>query len=187
MRALTAFFALLLIGATAHADGAQEPRRFAVERGEVVYHLVHKLHHVEGRTQELRGRALLWPDGRVQAEVMAPVASFDSGNVNRDAHMKEVVEAARYPTLEVKVLCSGAHPASVPAGAPCKAQVDFHGVRQVLDAPVELTLGADQRVKAKTRFTVSLDAFRVERPSLLFVKVDDAIVIDAELIFGASP
>jgi hypothetical protein len=39
------------------------------------------------------------------------------------------------------------------------------------------------KIRALCRFTISLDAFKVERPSLLFVKVDDALELEADLTF----
>jgi polyisoprenoid-binding protein YceI len=178
-------FVVCSTAAVAAADPAS--RAFAVDGAgsEVVYHLVHKLHHVDGRTHRVDGRAALTPDGRAQVEVRLPLDSFDSGNVNRDAHMKEVLETAKFPTLELKTLCSGLR---LPAPgqtqmAPCKAQIELHGIKQLQDIQVEVTANSDGSVRGVTHFPVSLDAFKIERPSLMFVKVNDAVEIDAKLMF----
>jgi hypothetical protein len=39
-------------------------------------------------------------------------------------------------------------------------------------------------VHASTTFAISLDNFKVERPSLMFVKVDDELKLDAKLAFA---
>src|SRR3954471_15340430 len=76
----------------------------------ITYHLVHKMHRVDGVTHKVEGKARLTPDGKAQVLVRAPSESFDSGNVNRDAHMKEAVEAAKYPWIELKALADGVKP-----------------------------------------------------------------------------
>src|SRR4051812_4949328 len=60
----------------------------------VSYTIVHKLHKVQGKTAKVEGKGRILPDGKAQVMVRVPVESFDSGNANRDAHMKEAVEAA---------------------------------------------------------------------------------------------
>jgi len=105
-RPLALVMTITMLGAAPLAAADEAPKSYAVDGGasEVVYHLVHKLHKVDGRTHRVDGRAALTPDGRAQVELRLPPDSFDSGNVNRDAHMKEVLEVAKYPTLELKAL-----------------------------------------------------------------------------------
>jgi hypothetical protein len=179
--------ALVVCSAATLAIADEAPKAFAVDPSgsEVVYHLVHKLHHVDGRTHRVDGRAALLPDGRAQVELRLPLDTFDSGNVNRDAHMKEVLETAKFPTLDLKTLCTGL---KLPAAGqtqivPCKAQIEMHGMKQMQDIKVEVTPNGDGSVRGVTHFPVSLDAFKIERPSLMFVKVDDAVEIDAKLMF----
>ena len=57
------------------------------------------------------------------------------------------------------------------------------GATQVFDIPVDVTFESADKIHAVTTFNVSLDAFNVERPSLMMVKVDDALVMDADLTF----
>jgi polyisoprenoid-binding protein YceI len=173
-----------LAAGVARADDA----KFAVDDkgSEVTYHLVHKLHKVDGVTKKVEGRAVLLGDGKLQVEVRIPVASFESGNVNRDAHMKEVTEAGRFPNLEVKAIGSGVKPGQTQT-VPLKAQIDFHGIKQTADIKVEISFDKDGSAKAITRFPISLDAFKVERPSLMFVKVNDDVNIEAKLTFKPAP
>ena len=182
MRPLVLLVALSLPLSSASAQS------FTVDGGasKLVYHLVHKLHHVEGVSHKMEGKAVIGPDGRAQVLVKAPVESFDSGNVNRDEHMKEAVDAARFPTVELKALGEGlAPPASMPSTLkkPFKVQLTFHGETKVFEVPVEVTWESADRVHARSSFNVSLDAYKVERPSLMFVKVEDALVMDADLVF----
>lgn len=60
----------------------------------ITYRLIHKLHKFDGVSKAVEGRARILPDGKTQVAIRAKVDSFDSGNANRDSHMKETVEAA---------------------------------------------------------------------------------------------
>jgi polyisoprenoid-binding protein YceI len=145
------------------------------------------MHKVDGTSHKIEGKARLLPDGKAQVMVRVPAESFDSGNVNRDSHMKESVEAAKYPFIELKALGEGVTP---PATFPTtqkktfKAQLTFHGIQQLLELPVELTWDSPTKVHASTTFAISLDGYKVERPSLMFVKVDDELKLDAKLVFN---
>ena len=117
--------------------------------------------------------------------VRVPVESFDSENSNRDAHMKEVVEAARFGFVDLKATGELPPPASFPSTVTrvFKGQIEFHGIQQVMDLPVKVTFESATRVVAEASFKISLDAFKVERPSLMFVKVDDEMKLSASLVF----
>jgi polyisoprenoid-binding protein YceI len=117
--------------------------------------------------------------------VRVPSDSFDSGNVNRDAHAKEAVEAARYPFVVLKATGALAPPAKFPTSEQrtFNAVLSFHGVDEPLSLPVTLRWESPGRVQATARFAISLDHFKVERPSLLFVKVEDQVWIDVDAVF----
>ncbi|HEY2746158.1 MAG TPA: YceI family protein [Polyangia bacterium] len=179
---------LLVVLLAATVARAQAPAvELAVTGGEVTYHLVHKMHKVDASSHKIEGKARIAPDGKAQVMVRVPSESFDSNNVNRDAHMKETVEAAKYPWVELKALGDGMTP---PATFPTtqhksfKAQLTFHGIQQVFDLPVDLTWESANKVQAAAHFAVSLDTYKIERPSLMFVKVDDELKIEAKLTFA---
>ncbi len=194
----SAFLTLVLLVrvAVAHADQSPPPAPAQAgpatlsvrgDASQVTYHLVHKLHRVDGTSKRVDGRARLQSSGPTQVAIRVPIESFDSGNVNRDAHMKEATEAARFPYVELKATADGL---AVPSTFPTRvektwhAQLTFHGVSHELDLPIVVRFEAPDRATATTTFTISLDAYKVERPSLMFVKVDDALKIDAQLAFG---
>jgi polyisoprenoid-binding protein YceI len=179
---------VFLIAARAHAQPAAGASSYQVraEESSLTYHLVHKLHKVNGVSKRVEGRARIQPGGLAQVMARAPIESFDSGNSNRDAHMKEATEAARFPHVELKATASNVvAPATFPATfkTTFKAQLTFHGVQQSLDVPVEITFSDANRIVATATITISLDRFKVERPSLMFVKVNDDVSIDAHIVF----
>jgi len=150
------------------------------------YHITWTLHDATGVDHALQGAAAL-KTGEAQVQIRAEVAKFDSGNSNRDSHMKETVEAAKYPFVTLKgVIKNYAPPTSYPATQKLSltAQVEFHGVTQPLEVPVELTFPDATHAHAKAEFDISLDAFKIDRPSLMFKKIDDKTHITANLSFA---
>jgi polyisoprenoid-binding protein YceI len=177
-----AIVALLLSAAT------PEGRAFAVEpeKSVVRYHIVHKLHRVTGASSAIEGRGVLQPDGTALAMVRVPMASFDSGERNRDADMRDAVEAHRFPFVVFKgavkldgSLLAASQETSVDARM--DGEVELHGVKKPVTVPLRIVLSPDGTARAQGSFDVSLDAFGVKRPSLLFVKIDDRCRIDVDL------
>jgi hypothetical protein len=176
---------LLLLAVTAPVAGdAAGPRTFAVADGSTLsYRLVHKFHAVDGISKAVEGKARWLPDGTVQVMVRARVDSFDSGNSNRDAQMKEVTEADRLPYVLLKAVAEGLRAERYPADVrvPLRGVLEFHGVAREVAVTATVHFAAPDRAEVSASFPVSLTAHGVERPSLLFVKVDDRIEIRARL------
>jgi polyisoprenoid-binding protein YceI len=182
MTTLAPLAALVLALASGAAQDA--PRTYTVARGSTLgYRLVHKLHAVDAVSHAVEGKARVLPGGEVQVAVRARVDSFDSGNGNRDAHMREVTEAARYPYVTLKAAGAGAALAAAPEALDLtlRGELTFHGRTRPVEVPVKVTFGEDGRATVDATFPVSLEAYEVERPSLLFVKVDDRIDVTAKL------
>jgi polyisoprenoid-binding protein YceI len=176
----------LMLSAPALAqEAASAPRTYSVKKdgSSVTYRLNHKMHEVVGTARPTEGKARILPDGTLQVAVRANVADFDSGNSNRDSHMKEVTESTKYPTVEFKGVATGVKvPASFPAkqAVTLKGQLTFHGVKQSIEVPLEVLFNTASEVMAEGKFQISLESYKVERPSLLMVKVDDALAMEAK-------
>lgn len=184
-RSSLALLATLLLSTPALAQEAAAPRTYSVrsEDSSLTYRLKHKLHVVEGKARPSEGKARLLPDGTLQVAVRANVADFDSGNSNRDAHMKEATEAPKFPTIEFKGVASGVKvPGAFPSeqAVTLKGQLTFHGVKQAVEVPLKVVFTSARDVTATGNFQISLEAFKVERPSLLMVKVDDALDLETK-------
>jgi polyisoprenoid-binding protein YceI len=178
-----AVLALLL---AAGSSGSAEGKAWAVEpsRSTVRYHVVHRLHRVTATSASIEGKAVLKQDGRVLAMVRIPVASFDSGDRNRDANMREAVDTARHPFVVFRGVA--AIEADLLAGARTvktvmEGEVELHGTRERIAVPLTIELAPDGSRRARGTFEVSLDAFGIERPSLLFMKIEDACRIEVDL------
>src|SRR2546422_2598533 len=96
-----AALALICAALAARADEAR-PVLLALKQGTLTYTVVHKLHEVKGTSHEMEGLAKVQPGAPTLVQVRARVATFDSGNSNRDAHMRESTREPVHPTVEVK-------------------------------------------------------------------------------------
>lgn len=181
--ALLPFFALAL---AARADAPPGIAFLEVKEGTLGYTLVHKLHEVKGACRAVEGRVAVLPTGAARVQVRARVACFDSGNSNRDVHMREATKEALFPMVSVKGTLDGvALPLAAPVEKPLVATVELAGQRQQLTLTLKLA-PAGAGVQASFSFPISLDAFAIERPELLLVKVDDKVVIDGSLRLEAA-
>jgi polyisoprenoid-binding protein YceI len=111
--------------------------------------------------------------------VSAKVSAFDSKNSNRDSNAMEAVESIKYPSaifISSSVTPSGGKLA-------VKGNLTFHGVTQ------EINFNAEQKTEGNKltvngSFSLSLDAYKVERPSLLGMKIDDEMFVEFKAVFN---
>ncbi len=152
------------------------------------YSVVHKLHRVDAQSHDIDGKAVVKGDGTELAMVRVAVASFRSGDANRDAHMLEAVEAGRFPYVVFKGTAQLGAARELPSAPLTMAgELELHGVKRPVSIPLTVVRRDDGAIQARGSFDVSLDAYGVERPSLLFVKIDDACHIDLDLVLRGAP
>lgn len=182
---------VLLVPVLVLAAAPPEARLFSVgPQSSVTYTLVHKLHEVKGTCRHIEGKGRVGPDGSVQVQLRTRVDCYDSGNGNRDAHMKEVTEESRFPYVEIK---GAAPPGTVPANAtgavqvPLEGKIVFHGVEQPFKAVFQAAFNSPTHASVTGSFVISLESFHIERPQLMFVKVDDALTLQPAFDLTQDP
>ncbi len=167
------------------AAGGTEQQAFTVDASQSVvrYHVHHPLHAADGRSSSIEGKAILQPDGKVLAMVRMPVATFDSGDANRDSNMRDALEASRFPFVVFKGVTSLVMPAASGKAIPktMEGELQLHGVTHPVEVPVTLEFAPDGSVTAKGTMTLGLESYGIQRPSLLMIKLDDACRIDFDL------
>jgi polyisoprenoid-binding protein YceI len=154
----------------------------------VRFHVSHKLHQVDGISKGAEGKAILEANGAVRTMVRIPVQSFDSGDANRDSHMLETLQAGKFPYVTFKGVgaASGATPGGKPVNVTLRGELDFHGVKRTVEVPVAVEFARDGSARVRGTLVVSLEAYQVERPSMLMIKLDDACTIAFDLKLGRS-
>jgi polyisoprenoid-binding protein YceI len=145
------------------------------------YLLVHPMHEIEATSKEIVYTATIHSDAKNIQTVTAAVdvTSFDSGNSNRDSHAMEVIDAMSFP--EVKFTSTSI----VPQGNSLivVGKLTFHGVTNDVTAIAIPEWGSDKLIVHAT-MPVSLTAFKVERPSLLFIPVHDTLRFTLSAVFS---
>lgn len=138
----------------------------------IKYNLTHPMHEIESESKNLYCK-IEYDDAkneikRVFAQV--DVASFSSGNSNRDSHAMEVVEAITYPYEKFSSSSIERN------GDKLKitGKMYFHGVTNEAVIYAQYYI-ADGKLFVKGNFDLSLTAYKVERPSLLMVPVNDIL------------
>ncbi len=149
-----------------------------VGNGSVDYQLVHKFHKISATSHAMAVRGTVDAAG-LKLMARAQVGTFDSGNSNRDAHMMETVEGERYPWVSVRGVLPGFKLPTIPGTTKMnlQASVELHGI--AVNHPIDVILESKDGIHFQARFTFSesLTEHKIERPSLLFVPVDDLITI----------
>lgn len=147
----------------------------------VTYRLVHPLHEIEATSKQVQ--YLLDADvttkeiKRVAAQV--DVTTFDSGNSNRDSHAMEVIDAITYP--DVRFISTTI--AQTGDSIDVTGRLTFHGVTKDVTIAGKLNWSADKLVM-NGGFDVSLEAFKIERPSLLMIPVEDKLSFSIMAVFA---
>ncbi len=192
LRVLATAFAVLVPGAAGQtaagqtaAQTAAQPVAYAIDAraSTIVYDMRHPTHGWTGTSRAVSGSLLVGAGGAVVGgTVTAPVASFDSGNRNRDSNMLEVTGAATYRAITFQAV--RVTPLALPTAdvtATVEGVLTFHGVRQAVRVPVKAE-AVPGGVRLQGRFAVTLTQFRIDAPRLLGVRVDDRIGLALDLV-----
>ena len=150
------------------------------DESSVTYHLTHPLHKIEATSRDVLFDAMADMTARKLTGVTAnvDVMTFDSGNSNRDSHAMEVIDALSFPDVRFTST------AIVQTGdsAYVTGDLTFHGVTKPVVAAL-LLQWSNGGLRAVGRMDVSLQAFAIERPSLLMIPVEDDLRFDIVAVF----
>jgi polyisoprenoid-binding protein YceI len=152
------------------------------------YRAVHKLHAVEGKSSQAEAVAVI-EGHRAQVMARVPVTSFDSGNANRDAHVLEALEASKHPLAVYKGVVGGfalPQPGSRSTHR-LAGELELHGVKRPLGVELTLEREGPSVLIASFRFEASLEAHGVERPSLMFIQVNDGLAVEGRFRLEPKP
>jgi polyisoprenoid-binding protein YceI len=164
--------------------GAQ-PKHVDVLKKEssITYRIVHPLHEIEATSKDATYRMEIDPAKKeiISVSTDVDVTTFDSGNSNRDSHAMEVIDAISYP--EVTFVSSSI--TQVGDSLKVTGKLTFHGVTQDIVALAASTWSSD-RLEVRGSFILSLTAFKIERPALLMIPVEDALRFTFTAVFGLN-
>ena len=166
---MTRFSLLFLVFST--WLGAQQ-LRVETTTSKITYEASHAIHDWSGTSKQVQGVVILQDTVPARIAIIAPVASFDSRNENRDAHALEVLEALLFPKVSFysdKITLDGEM-------LNITGNLEFHG------KTVSITTNANWIKKDDVwildgDFDFKPSEFDITLPSFMLVKIRDNIRI----------
>jgi polyisoprenoid-binding protein YceI len=163
-------------------------------RCEVRFVAVSTLHDVEGRGACERFEIESEPGGTYRARVSVAVARLDTGLGARDARMREMFDAERYPQIEARfeAIDLGALRSGAPREASGETLTFTLRVRdrevRVVPSLSDFREAPDRSARFSARFALSLAELGLEAPSVLgVVRVEDRVEIEVDAALSGLP
>lgn len=147
----------------------------------ITYAMRHPMHAWEGVSRDVTA-AIVYDDEAKKVEtvaVVAKVSSFDSQNANRDSHAIESMEGIKYPNVTFssqQVQDNGSGKLTV------TGNLTFHGVTKSITVPVTRKESGGMAVY-EGAFDLKLTDFKIEKPTLMMVPVEDELKMKFSLAF----
>jgi hypothetical protein len=165
---------LLVLAIGAHAQITKTD--WALSKGKLTYHVRFPLKKVEGVSENLKGKGHCEGD-TCEFLIASPVKGFESGDGNRDNHMLEVTKAGPFPMVTARIKIPKS---TILTSFTGPAEINFGGQTHTYQVQVKgHAEGAATAVSGT--IPLKLSDFKIERPALLGVKIDDAVPVGFEL------
>jgi len=147
----------------------------------VSYKGSHPAHSWEGISKRVKGGILCKDDGLKDCtiKVIIQLESFDSGNSGRDSNMLFHTESHKYPFVKFNS-DSFSVLDSINSNFDLTGILEFHGIEKKISSSIQI-FNKNNIFSGLTEFRISLDAYNVDKPQLLFVRISDEIEIRCNL------
>lgn len=158
---------------------APAPQRWTLVRAVLTYHATDALHPVTGISKAARGQGDCL-NGTCSFLAAAPVKSFASGDTNRDLHMLQSVRGGQFPLVTVRttVAESALHAGPLSAGL----QVQLGGQTAHYEVPFHIAQEGSA-LRLTGTIPAQLSDFNIRPPEFLFIKIQNSIPVDVDLIW----
>ena len=147
---------------------------FRVENSLITYFGVHYLHKWEGSTSDVKGVVSYDKNiDQYECSISVPLNTFSSGNDNRDSNMLVYCRAFDFPNINfqstsIKVKGSALE---------IEGKIEFAGEEKDIKTNAKLNSLDNNLFAIEGELDILLSEFKVERPSLLFVEIEDLVKI----------
>ena len=165
----------------------------AASKSEVTFHISHPAKEYDARLLPGGAKIIATFDPQdlrmTGFDVSIQVDKFNSDNTRRDSHMIETMEALIFPTIDWKVTKIAVDAGPVKPGSYkgfASGPLTVHGVTQILEAPITMSIAPSGEDTVNSEFSVSLESFEIERPTLVFVPIKDDVPIKVMVVFPAT-
>ena len=147
---------------------------YKVEKSQITYLGDHYLHKWEGSTSDITGN-VLYDDKTKQynCSVTVPLSTFSSGNDSRDSNMLIYCKAFDFPNITFNSTSIKVNKRSLDI----EGELTFAGVVKEIKTKAQLNSLDNNLFASEGELNIILSDFDVERPSLLFVEIEDLVKI----------
>ncbi len=167
---------------TALIIGSEEIRiSFISDSSIVSYKGYHPAHSWEGVSRQVKGGLICTNTNFSDCivKIIIPIESFDSGNSGRDSNMLFHVESNKFPFVKFSSNSFDMNKI-INKKINLNGVLDFHGNNKDILTSVEIFV-KDSLLYGEAKFSISLEAYNVKRPQLLFVPISDEIIIESKI------
>jgi hypothetical protein len=157
---------------------AQSDRQWALDSSTLSYHISHPLHEVDGVSHSALGKGVCHA-GQCDFLIAAQVKSFDSGDSNRDLHMIQVTQGAKFPIVSVRAHLTEADLSS--SAIVCDLDIEFAGQTAHYQhlAFQQAVQGNQHRITGTIPSTLS--DFKISRPSFFTVTLKNEMPVKVDI------
>tara|TARA_B100000085_G_scaffold152996_1_gene139010 strand:- start:142 stop:669 length:528 start_codon:yes stop_codon:yes gene_type:complete len=147
---------------------------FRVENSLITYFGVHYLHKWEGSTSDVKGVVNYDKNsGQYECSISVPLSTFSSGNDNRDSNMLVYCRAFDFPNINFQSTSIKVNESTLEV----EGKIEFAGEEKEIKTNAKLNSLDNNLFAIEGELDILLSEFKVERPSLLFVEIEDLVKI----------
>ena len=148
-------------------------QNYEIKGAQIKYYGTHFLHDWIGISNDLNGNVFIDNNNsEYLVELNVPLISFSSNNSNRDSNMLIHTEAFSYP----EVIFKSTNIALNQNSAMVEGDLLFHGVTKKIKSTAVIDIA--NGFVAKGSFNINLRDYKVDPPTLMFIKINDIIKIE---------
>ena len=147
---------------------------FRVENSLITYFGVHYLHKWEGSTGDVKGAVSYDKNiDQYECSISVPLSTFSSGNDNRDSNMLVYCRAFDFPNINFQSTSIKVNESTLEI----EGKIEFAGEEKEIKTNAKLNSLDNNLFAIEGELDILLSEFKVERPSLLFVEIEDLVKI----------
>lgn len=145
---------------------------FRVENSLITYFGVHYLHKWEGSTSDVKGVVSYDKNiDQYECSISVPLSTFSSGNDNRDSNMLVYCRAFDFPNINFQSTSIKVNESTLEI----EGKIEFAGEEKEIKTNAKLNSLDSNLFTIEGELDILLSEFKVERPSLLFVEIEDLV------------
>ena len=147
---------------------------FRIENSLITYFGVHYLHKWEGSTSDVKGVVSYDKNiDQYECSISVPLSTFSSGNDNRDSNMLVYCRAFDFPNINFQSTSIKVNESTLEI----EGKIEFAGEEKEIKTNAKLNSLDNNLFAIEGELDILLSEFKVERPSLLFVEIEDLVKI----------